>query len=202
MAKKKDDTNIEIFPISGRTITALKKAGITKASDFQNYSATDLKKIEGLGPVLLLELKDYLKGAKIKLKKREPAAKKERKWDPRAREVALMIQKGQIQNYAQDCKMAGMLIQKFGWEWCMRVELPPHIQPPTLRYFFSGGQIAGWVEDYFGRFAVMKLVEEEKVVEPEPQKEYNLGPAPEWKPSVQVPKTLGEFLKQRKNNEQ
>lgn len=193
---KKTDTNIEDFPINGRTKAALTKVGIHKASDFINYSAADLKKIEGLGPVLLLELKDYLKGAKIKLKKREPAAKKAPKYDPATKEIMLNLLQGQVTNFGMDMKYTGLLIERFGAETVRNACLPPHIQPPRLNYFFTGGRIAAWCDQYFAKFAPIRLVEEEKV-DKEPEVEYS-GPAPEWKPKERVPQTLMEFLKSRK----
>lgn len=197
MPKTKPDTNIEDFPISGKTKTALTKAGLKKASDFAEYSAADLKKIEGIGPVLLLELKDYLKGAKIKLKKREPAAKKAPKYSPETKEIMLNLLQGQVMNYGMDMKYTGLLIEKYGAETVRNASLPPHIQPPRLNYFFTGGRIAAWCDSYFAKFAPIRLVEEERPVDKEPEVEYS-GPAPVWEPVAKAPKTLMEFLKERK----
>ena len=200
MAKpKRPDLSVGDFPIATRTITILEREGIKNASDLQNYTAKDLDNIEGLGTVSLAELKTFLKGYGVKLKKSPPKEKKAPKWDPQTREVLLMVQKGEIENYAQDMKRCGMMIERFGVETMMNLEFPKTTDCRNLRYFFSGGQIAGWVEKYVQQFAKIRLaqpapaaVEEPKTSPVDSKKSgepviYNISP--------KQPKTLSDFLK-------
>ena len=200
MAKpKRPDLSVGDFPIATRTITILEREGISRASDLQNYCAKDLDEIDGLGIIGLAELKTFLKGYGIKLKKSPPKEKKAPKWNPQTREVLLIVQKGEIENYSQDMKRCGMMIERFGVETMMNLEFPKTTDCRNLRYFFSGGQIASWVDNYVRQFAKIRLadpgptaVEEALPSEPDSKKSgepvvYNISP--------KQPKTLSDFLK-------
>lgn len=202
-AKKKTNIQIENFPIVKRTINLLKNEGILSGDDFANYTKKNLQEIKGLGAAGLSELLFFLKGAGIKLKKAEKVEKKAPKWDPKTREILLRVQKGIINNYAQEQQMMGKLIDKFGVETMERVSVPATCQPPTVRYFFSGGQIAGWAHDYIQKFAPIRIIEREKPVIPPPPDLEGDGGVEEiigFKAPIEprVPKTLGEFLASRK----
>lgn len=207
MAKKKTNIQIEDFPIPTRTINLLKGEGILSGADFANYSKRNLQEIRGLGSGSLAELLVFLKGAGIKLRKAEPKPKKEPKWDPRTREVLLMMQEGQVSNYGIEMNLAGKLLDEFGYENLMRVKIPPKCQPPSVRYFFSGGQIAAWSFDYIRSFAPMRLVEREKPVlaplvdlegDGEAREDLGVKEPVEYTLKPRQPKTLGEFLSLRK----
>ncbi len=205
--KKKQPTYVEDFPIATRTINLLKGEGILISDDFANYSKKNLQEIGGLGPTGLAELLVFLKGAGIKLRKAEPKPKKEPKWDPRTREVLLMMQEGQVSNYPQEMSLAGKLLDEFGYETLMRTKIPPKCQPPSVRYFFSGGQIAAWSYEYIQKNAPIRLVERETVpvaplvdLEGRDKVEELVGVREpvEYQIKTRAPKTLGEFLAARK----
>lgn len=201
----KKPLTVEEFPIAKGIINILKKAGIKTEQDFGNFSPDDLKGLDGMGPGRLAELKLFLKGAKIRLKKNPPKEKKARKWDPRTREVMLLIQDGNVFNGARDMQMTGMMIEEFGLETMMNVRTPAHIQPPRVSYFFSMGKIAGWVPKYVRQFAKIKLIEEpitpqsQESVEQEQNKPVT-PPVVPYAPTTKAPKSLADFLKQRKEN--
>ena len=185
----------------------MKGEGILSGEDFANWTKKNLQEIKGLGPGSLAELLVFLKGAGIKLRKAEPKEKKAPKYDPRTREVLLMMQEGQVSNYPQEMALAGKLLDEFGYETLMRTKIPPKCQPPSVRYFFSGGQIAAWSYEYIQRHAPIRLVERETPVL-EPLVDLEGGDAVEeligarepveYQIKTRVPKTLGEFLSLRK----
>ncbi len=201
---KKRVLEVDEFSVATGIINLLKKAGVKTELDFQNFTSKDLQDIEGMGPGRLAELKLFLKGRGVKLKKNPPKEKKPLKWDPQTREVLLKVQNGEIENYAQDMKRCGMMIERFGIETIMNLEFPATTACRNLRYFFSGGQIAGWVSDYVRKFAPMRIAERQeeapkpKEVAPEPIK-VQAPVETHYEPIAKAPRSLADFLKQRKN---
>lgn len=182
------DLPVERFPIATRAINLLKAAGFRNEDDFRGAPEKEIKEIEGLGPTMLAELKIFLKGRGIALK-REKAAKKPPKYDPRSVSlVKILLPKGEIA-FSREVPIAGRLIARYGFENLIRIKLPPHIN--SLRWLESG--IDGWGDRFVASFAPIQLVEvkpvEEKVEEFVEEREYK---------SVEKPKTLKEFLGLRK----
>ena len=203
MEKEKQPILLEYFPISAKTKNALIKAGIKNSDDFANFTLVQLNEIEGLGPVLLLELKTFLKGAKIKLKKREAKEKKVPKWDPETKEIMLHVLNRQVGNYAIEYQKCGQLIEKYGAETVRNSRIPEKVQPPTFRYFFTGGMIASWCDNYFKQFAPIRLLETPKIDLEEAggvEEVLELANAPVvvYEPKKKAPSTLADFLKLRR----
>ena len=198
---KKQPTLIGDFPINAKTKNALTKAGIQNSDDFADFTVKDLGSLEGIGPVLWLELKTYLQGAKIKWKKREPKEKKAPKWDPRCRALADKLLDGKINSFAQEIQFAGLLVEEFGFETVDRVVLPSHVT--SLRYFFTGSRISHWVQDFMRGFAPIRLLEAPKIdLEDAGGSEEVLevadAPVAVYIPKTRVPSSLADFLKLRK----
>jgi hypothetical protein len=203
MAKEKQPILLEYFPISAKTKNALIKAGIKNSDDFANFTLLQLDEIEGLGPVLLLELKTFLKGAKIKWKKREAKEKKAPKWNPETKEIMLRVLDGQVSNYAIEYQKCGMLIEKYGAETIRNSRIPDKVQPPTFRYFFTGGMIASWCDNYFKQFAPIRLLEApridlEEAGGVEEVLELAIAPVVVYEPKKKAPSSLADFLKLRR----
>ncbi len=203
MAKQKQLIPVADFPISKRTINLLSSIGINTSEDFINFTLQDIKAIEGLGATLVTELQLFLKGAKIKLKKSPPKERKAPRWDPETKEIMLYVLGGQVSNYSIEMQKCGALIEKYGKETIKNSKIPEKVQPPTFRYFFTGGLIASWCDNYFRQFAQIRLKEapvaalKDTGIEEEPVKVVNAPEVP-YVPREKAPSSLADFLKLRK----
>ena len=186
---------VKDFAISTRTINILTTAGYKDANDFNGVTMREIMALEGLGPILGVELKQFLKGAKIALK-REERVKQEPKWPKETKEILIGLLGPRMNNYAENFRLCGIMINEFGIDCMKKFEIHPGIT--SLRYYFSGGQIAPWASEYAQKFMTWKLVEKEKevVIDSKPEVEYTEEEL-NYKPIPAPPKTLADFLKSR-----
>lgn len=177
------------FPLAARSISILTNAGYLCESDFSSAREAEIKNLRGLGPVLLAELKLFLKGRGITLK-RDIREKRELKYNPRSRElVKILLPKGEI-NFSREVPIAGKLLEIYKYENLERVKLPSHVS--TLAWLYSG--VGGWSDRFIGSFAPIELVD---TPQPEQKKEETIIETREYK-KADKPKTLQEFLGLRK----
>lgn len=200
---KKQSIPIGNFPISKRTINLLQSAQINTSADFSNFTLQDIKALDGLGAVLLTELRLFLREAGIKLKKGPVKEKKLPKWDPETKEIMLHVLDGQVSNYAIEHQKCGQLIERYGKETVRNMKIPERIQPPTFRYFFTGGMIASWCDEFFRKFAPVRLIEAPKIDLEEAggvEEVLELANAPEvvYVAKKKAPSSLADFLNLRK----
>lgn len=201
MAKKKGaiqpdlfTLKVEDFPLDTRTINILLAAGFKTAEDFRNVTLAQISSLEGLGAKRVLEVRTVLKGAGIAFK-REIKEKKVPKWPKETKEILIKILGPRMNNYAENFRLCGMMINEFGVDCMRRFEVHPNVD--SLRYYFSGGQIAPWASEYAQQFMVWDLAEErEEVVDKRPVIQYTEEEL-NYKPIVSAPKTLADFLKSR-----
>lgn len=203
MAKQKPPIPVGDFPISKRTINLLASIDIHTSEDFINFTLQDIKAIEGLGATLVTELQLFLKGAKIKLKKSPPKEKKAPRWDLETKEIMLFVLNGQVSNFGIEMQKCGQLIEKYGAETIRNSRIPEKVQPPTFRYFFTGGRIAAWCDNYFRQFAPIRLKEAPVTVLKDAggsEEPISIPNAPEvaYVPKEKAPSSLADFLKFRK----
>lgn len=179
------EIKVEDFPLSKRCVSLLLAAGFKTESDFSKAKEKDIRNLPGFGPVLLAELKLFLKGRKIKFVK-EVKEKKVPKYHPRARELAkLLLPKGEI-NFAMETQAAGKLLEVYSFESLARVKLPEHVT--SLRWLLSG--LDGWADRFVNSFAPMRLLETQIETKVEEKTEIE---EVEYKP-VSKPMDLRTFL--------
>lgn len=177
------------FPIAKRTINILLKAGIETLEQLEEKTVSELMDLPGMGKTSLGELRLFLSQSGFKLKKAAPAPKKGPKYDPRAKEILVNLVGSRVNNWAVEIKLANKLIELLGYDTMVRAKSPRQVD--SLFYFFSGGQVAPWAEEYFKQFAQFKIVEPVRVEEE--KKEEDKEPA-FYTPKKSKPKTLQEFL--------
>ncbi len=172
---------INKWPISKRTVTALEKQSILSLDDLPDF-LDDLKAIKGLGPNGVKEIREWVFqkfGLKFKTK---PKVKKKILQDPKAaKEVVEHLLPPGPKNWGQQLKFADQLIQRYGKELLLKVDKNPKIY--SLAWF-----LADYGADYIRKFMDKKVIlEPAKVEEPEVPCELNI--------EGNKPKSLRDFLK-------
>lgn len=186
------ELSVSDLPVSARIKNSLIKGGITTVEQLQQKTLKEISATKGLGKDSLTELLFFLKNANIKLKKEEKVKKEKCPLFPQAKEVVVTLMKGRPFNWKDEIGFAKRLIQVYGYDAMMRVEIPPRVT--SLKWLVSG--IGAWgdkhVYDNIGPTLVESEIPKEKILEEEKVELI------EYKPLENKPKTLKEFLGLRK----
>lgn len=191
----KNPLDVGKFPIATRTINILRGAGIESTEDFSNLTLAQLKDLPGLGSKLLTELRLFLKDAGVKLKKAE-AKQTTPKYPKETKEILKNLLGERVNNYAMEMKRCGLMILHFGVETMEKFQV--HDGKDSLCYYFSGGKISPWVDNYAKQFMTFRMSEKVPLTQDADDELENDKALPaEFVPIKTMPKSLADFLKER-----